>query len=298
MRRITAYDLFSYFGARGLLNWIPDNEYLKIQYYLKLHRKLHLDTPKTMNEKLQWLKIHDRNPVYSELVDKYKVRSHIEKIVGKEVLLPLLGVWDKPEDICFKKLPNQFVLKSNHDSGGVVLCKDKTSLDFRAVIKKLNRKMHRNYYWGNREWPYKNVQRLVLAEEYIQDNYEESTLTDYKFYCFNGKPDFVLACVDRKPGYANFIFFDRNWNKMNYNFQTDEEEKRIVPKPINLEIMFEMAEKIAKYVNSPFLRVDLYNSQGKVYFGEITFYPHSGMDGTIKTEIDNMLGEKIKLPIV
>lgn len=295
MRKITIYDIYSHLGARGYLNWIPDEQYLKIQYRLKLHRKLHLDAPKTMNEKLQWLKIHDRNPLYTELVDKYMVRRHIEKAIGRDILIPLLGVWEKPEDIDYNSLPDRFVLKCNHDSGGVIACKDKAALDIQDVTIKLKKKLQRAYSWGNREWPYKNVKPLVIAEEYIEDHSGQPGLTDYKFYCFNGEPDCVLACVDRRPGYAKFIFFNRNWERLDYNYQTEEEKNRIVPKPYNLDKMFKIAETIAKYVNSPFLRVDLYNVEGKIYFGETTFYPHSGMDATLNPEIDSKFGEKIKL---
>lgn len=296
MRKITPYDIYSHLGARGLLNWIPDDTYLKIQYRLKLHRKLHLDVPVTMNEKLQWLKLHDRNPLYTELVDKYAVRDHIEKAVGKDILIPLLGVWDKPEDIDYSKLPDRFVLKCNHDSGGVILCNNKAAFKIRAATDKLNEKLHRTYCWGNREWPYKNIKPKVIAEEFIEDHHGQTGLTDYKFYCFNGQPDCVLACVDRKPGSAKFIFFDKDWNRLDYNYQTEEEKNKIVPKPENLDDMFKTAETIAKYVKSPFLRVDLYNVDGKIYFGEVTFYPHSGMDASLKSETDHSFGEKISLP--
>lgn len=295
MRKITAYDIYSHLGAGGYLNWIPDEQYLKIQYWLKLHRKLHLDVPKTMNEKLQWLKIHDRNPLYTELVDKYAVRRHIEKAVGNNILIPLIGVWDKPADIDYSTLPERFVLKCNHDSGGVIVCKDKVKLDIQSVAKELNAKLQRTYCWGNREWPYKNIKPKIIAEEFIEDHSGQSGLTDYKFYCFNGEPDCVLACVDRKPGYAKFIFFDRIWERLDYNYQTEEEKNRIVPRPDNLDEMFKTAEAIAKYVSSPFLRVDLYNVEGKIYFGETTFYPHSGMDATLKPEIDIKFGDRIIL---
>lgn len=296
MRKITFYDLYSHLGAWGFLNWIPDKMYLRIQFRLKLHRKLHLNDPKTLNEKLQWLKLNDRNPIYSEFVDKCKVRSHIEKALGKEYLIPLLGVWEKPEDIDFEQLPNEFVLKCNHDSGGVMICKDKARLNVHKVREILNKRLHRTYCWGNREWPYKNVHPMVLAEAYLKDNQEESSLTDYKFYCFSGKPDCVLACVDRRPGDAKFIYFDRSWNRLEYNYQTEEEKNREVPKPSNLEKMFDIAEKIAGYVGSPFLRVDLYNIDTRIYFGEATFYPHSGMDATLKPEIDSYFGSKVILP--
>lgn len=293
MRKVTMYDVYSHLGAKGYLNWIPDEIYLKIQYRLKMHRKLHLDDPKTMNEKLQWLKIHNRNPFYTELVDKYTVRKHIEKAVDNDILIPLLGVWNEPEEIDFFTLPDRFVLKCNHDSGGVIVCKDKASLDIQAATRKLKANLKRNYSWGNREWPYKNIKPKIIAEEYIEDHSGQPGLTDYKFYCFNGEPDCVLACVDRKPGYAKFIFFDRNWKRLDYNNQSKEEETRIVPKPENLDEMFKTAEIIAQYVNSPFLRVDLYNVDGKTYFGEITFYPHSGMDTTLKLDSDIKFGDKI-----
>ena len=281
----------------GLLNWIPDSEYLRIQFRLKMHKKLDLDMPVTMNEKLQWLKLHDHNPIYSELVDKYLVRTHIEKLLGSEYIIPLLGEWSNPAAIQFDRLPDQFVLKCNHDSGGVIICHDKRNLDIDKTISILQKRLKRKYCWGNREWPYMNVKPLVIAEEFIKDSRDKDELTDYKFYCFAGKPACVLACVDRTAKSANFIYFDRNWNRLNYNYQTEREKNRVVPKPGNLDRMFDVAETIAMYVNAPFVRVDLFSSNSKVYFGEITFYPHSGMDTTIKPGIDIMFGNMIKIPI-
>ena len=296
MPRISAYSVFSNLGVYGFLNWMPDGLYLEIQYYLKMHRRLNLKYPKTMNEKLQWLKINDRKSIYIDLVDKYKVRKHIENAIGKQYLIPLIGTWESPKDICFENLPDQFVLKCNHDSGGVIVCKDKSKLNVKHSINLLQRRLKRDYSWGNREWPYRGVHRLVLAEQFLIDNSKYESLTDYKFYCFHGVPHCVLACVDRTKRNANYIYYDKNWNRLNYNIQTDAEKNRIVPKPKNLDLMFELSEKIAKYVGSAFLRVDFFNVKGRIFFGEVTFYPHSGMDTTLISEIDYKFGSMICLP--
>lgn len=297
MQRTMAYILFSHMGAMGLLNWMQDEQYLKTQYYLKMHRKLNLDNPVTMNEKLQWLKIHDRKSCYCEYVDKYLVRDHIKRAVGSEVLIPLIGVWESPKDIDFNMLPNQFVLKCNHDSGGVIICKDKSKLDVNKTRRVLNRKQHKDYSLGNREWPYKNVHRCVLAEQYLEDGNKEGSIIDYKFYCFNGIPECVIACVDRTPKNAKFIYYDNEWNRLDYNFQTFEERNCKVCKPDNFSEMIDIAKKIAMYVDCAFIRVDLFNVNKKIYFGEITFYPHSGMDTTLRPEIDCYFGSKIRLPL-
>ncbi len=165
---------------------IPDELYLKIYYWLRINKKLNLDNPKTFNEKLQWLKLYDRNPAYVNLVDKYEVRKYIAEVIGKEYLIPLIGVWDKFEDINFSKLPNQFVLKCTHDSGGIVICTDKSKLEFEVARKKINNSLNRNYFYHAREWPYKDIKPRIICEEYMV-NGSGKELKDYKFMCFNGE---------------------------------------------------------------------------------------------------------------
>lgn len=298
MRKVTAYSVFSGLGVRKFFNWMPDATYLKIQYRLKMGKKLNLKAPELMSEKLQWLKIHDRKPEYTMLADKYLVREHIAEVIGEDHLIPLLGVWEDPDSIDFDKLPDQFVLKCNHDSGGVVICREKSKLDQEAARKKLKERLGRVYCWGNREWPYQNIPRKVICEKYMTDSEGKSDLTDYKFYCCNGVADCVVACVERASGDPKFYFFDQDWKLLRYNEHSKAApEGCTVPRPDNLEEMFEAANKLASSVDCPFLRVDLYSIEGKMYFGELTFFPHSGMDTELLPEIDRYFGDKIRLPI-
>src|SRR5699024_8410056 len=184
-------------GKRGLLNWLPDKIYLKICFRAKMRRKIDFSNVRTYNEKLQWLKINDRNPIYTKMVDKYEVREYIANHIGEEYLIPLIGVYDSFEEINFNELPNQFVLKCTHDSGGLVICKDKSKLDIEAARKKINDSLKRNYYYLFREWPYKNVKPRVICEKYMVDEFEKE-LKDYKFFCFNGKPKALFVASDRE----------------------------------------------------------------------------------------------------
>ena len=277
---------------------IPDPLFLKIRYRLALGKSLNLKAPKTMNEKLQWLKLYDRQPKYTNMVDKYMVREYIKNILGEEYLIPLLGVWDSPEEIDFEALPDQFVLKCNHDSGGLCVCKDKSKLDIPKVKEELAHSLAQNYYLRVREWPYKNVKRRIIAEKYMTDTPETTDFTDYKFYCFNGYVDSVMCCYERSTGEPKFYFFDKDWKLKRYNKRGKEApEGFTMPKPENIDKMFEIARKLSADVGAPFLRVDLYNSCGQIYFGELTFYPQSGFEKNSLPASEKYFGSLIKLPI-
>jgi hypothetical protein len=278
-------------GFRGYFFWIPDALWLKIVFRIKMGYKLDLNNPKTFNEKLQWLKLHDRNPLYTTLVDKYEVRKYIAETIGEEYLIPLLGVWDHFEDIDFNKLPNQFVLKCTHDSGGLIICKDKSKLDIKAAKKKINSCLKRNYYWAFREWPYKNVKPRIIAEKYMEDSPKKG-LPDYKFFCFDGEIDCVMVCIDRHIHDTKFYFFDKNWTLLLYNLRgKNAPENFTLPKPQNIQQMFELVIQLSK--NTSFVRIDLYEVKNQIYFGEITFYPDSGFDPNILEETDLLWGNKI-----
>ena len=270
----------------------PERLYLIIRYYLTMGKPLHLDNPKTMNEKLQWLKLYNRKPEYTQMVDKVLAKDYVAKLIGEKYIVPTLGVWDHFDEIDFDKLPNQFVLKTNHSGGstGVVICKDKTKFDKVAAKKKLEYSLKQDISRSLVEWPYRNIKRKILAEVYLGDD-----LTDYKFYCFDGKADVVLNCIERQTGEPKFYFFDKEWNLRRLNKRGKEAPEGFsLPKPKNLNEMFAIAARLSQGL--PFARVDLYNVDGAVYFSEITFFPDSGFDVNRLPEADLYFGEKIVLP--
>lgn len=277
----------------------PDKLFLKLKYRLIMGRNIDFNDPQTFNEKLQWLKLYDRKPEYTVMVDKYKVKEYVERIIGKEIVIPTYGVWNKFEEIDFDKLPNQFVLKCTHDSGGVVVCKDKAKFNNKLAIKKIKRSFKTNYYYKTIEWPYKNIPKKIIAEQYLSDSteYNRGGLTDYKFYCFNGKAYKVMLCLDRDKGDTKFYSFDKKWNLLRHNKRgLAAPENFTLPKPPQMDKMFEIAELLSKDI--PFVRVDLYFVNNQIYFGELTFYPDSGFDFNILPNIDLLYGSMIDLPSI
>ena len=263
-----------------------------MKFFKNFHRLPNLKKPKTFNEKLQWLKLYDRNPYYTKLVDKYEVKKIVADIIGEEYIIPTLGVWDNAEDIDFESLPNQFVLKATHDSGRVIICKDKDKLNKEWAKKEMAKSLERDFYALTREWPYKNVPRRIIAEAFIED--PSGDLKDYKFFCFNGKVEFFKIDFDR------FIKHKANYYNLKWEIQNFEEivcpsnKTQLHQQPLNFNKMVEFAEKLS--ANLPFSRIDFYNTNGRIYFGEITFFPNSGMGKFNPAEADNQLGKMIKLP--
>ena len=273
---------------------ISDELFIRIQYRLLKGGRLNLSKPATMDEKLQWLKIHNRDPRLTQLVDKLAVKQYIAETIGEQYVCPVLKTWDSVGDISLDDLPDSFVLKTNHSGGntGVVLCKDKSSFDLEAAKEKLESAMHTDIYRRYREWPYKNVPHRVFAEKYLGDN-----LTDYKFYCFNGTADCVLTCVDRQLGDPKFYFFDRDWKLCRYNKRGKEAPADFtLPRPGNIDELFDLAALLSK--GFPFVRMDFFDVDGKIYFGEFTFYPASGYDPNRLPETDLMFGNKIDLGLI
>lgn len=269
--------------------------HLRILFYLHMGRKLDLKNPKTLNEKMQWLKLYDRRPEYRYMVDKITAKDYATKMLGSEYVVPLLGVWDKPEDIDFDSLPDKFVLKTNHSGGntGVIVCKDKSKLNKQDVIKKLNKSLKSDISVSLREWVYKSMKKQVFAEELLESSTGE--IDDYKFYCFDGYADAVLVCVDRQIGEPKFYFFDENWQLKRHNKRGKEAPADFtLPRPENLNEMFRIARLLSKGI--PHLRVDLYNVDGKIYFGETTFFTASGFDANRLPEADLYFGNLTKLP--
>lgn len=242
---------------------------------------------------MQWLKLYDRKPEYTKLVDKYEVRKYIAKTIGEQYLIPLLGVYDSFDDIDFDKLPNQFVLKPNHTSGDIYICKDKSTIDFNELRKKVNKWLKREYYWLHREWPYKNVKPRIICEKYMVDE-SGKELKDYKFMCFNGEVKCLFVCLNRySPSGLNVDFYDMDWKPMPFE-RHYRSSGTIIPKPKNFHKMVRFAEKLSKDI--PFVRVDFYEANDQLYFGELTFYPGSGFEEFTPESYDYLLGSWIELP--
>ncbi len=272
---------------------ISDKTYLEILYKKIFNKELDLDNPKTFNEKLQWLKLYDRNSQYTEMVDKYQVKKYIADLIGEGYIIPTLGIYDKFDEIDFDKLPNQFVLKCTHDSGSTVICRDKNYFDYKLARKKIEKALKRNFFYGGREWPYKNVKPKIIIEKYMEDN-EQSELRDYKLMCFNGKVKCSFVCSERySESGLKIDIYDLEWKKMEVKRNHPNSSIEIA-KPKNYEIMIELAEKLSKGI--PFVRVDFYEIEGKLYFGELTFFPGSGLTEFIPEKYDNILGDMLELP--
>lgn len=278
----------------GLLKWMPDKQYLQLYYFIKFKKLLDLENPKTYNEKLQWLKLYDRNPEYTKLVDKYEVKAYVAEKIGEEYIIPTLGVWNSVEDIDFDALPDQFVLKCTHDSGGLVICRDKSKLNIEEAKRELNSSLKSNFYYIGREWPYKNVKPRILAESYMEDA-ATGELNDYKFYCFDGVAKVMLVATDRqKEGEeAKYDFYNMDFEHLGFR-RGHPNSTKPVKKPETFEHMRMLAEKLSN--GFPQLRVDFYEVNGKNYFGELTLFPGNGTTPFEPEEWDYTLGDWITLP--
>ncbi len=285
-------NMFDLLASRNLLNWMSDEAFLKRKFKLVMGHELDLDDPKTFNEKLQWLKLYDRNPLYTKLVDKYEVRKYIAEKIGEEYLIPLVGgPWNSPDEIDFAALPDQFVLKCTHDSGGVVICKDKSKLGIPAAKAKLAKHLKRNYYWTNREWPYKNVPPRIIAEKYMED--ETGELRDFKVFCFNGTPELVEVDYERFTDHQRNIY-STDWKLAEFSSLYRSNAEIDILKPQNLEEMLTIAAKLSQ--NMAEVRIDMYSISGRTYIGEITFFHESGFGKISPEEWDGILGAWIELP--
>jgi hypothetical protein len=272
--------------------FFPDRTFLELLFPLRTGYTLDLENPQTYNEKLQWLKLYNRKPDYIQMVDKVEAKKYAASIIGEEHIIPTLAVYDRAEDIDFDMLPQQFVLKCTHDSGGIVICSDKDRLDKAAAIKKLKKGLKKNYYFRNREWPYKNVKPRIIAEKYMTDDGHE--LKDYKFFCFDGEPKAMFIASDRfdKNEETKFDFFDMDFNHLPFTNGHPNATKHI-DKPGGFEEMKALAAKLSK--GMPHVRADFYDINGKVYFGEMTFFHWSGMVSFVPKEWDYKFGEFIHI---
>lgn len=270
---------------------LPDRQYIGLYWRKKFHRPINLDNPEGFNEKLQWMKLYHRSPAYPSLVDKASAKEYAAGKIGEEFIIPTYGVWDRWEDIEWDRLPESFVMKPTHWGGGhnLVICPDKAALNRDKARRTICYTFDKNLYKAYREWPFKEIKPRIIAEKFIGDN-----PTDYKFFCFGGKAKYIMLCVDRFKG-KKFYFFDRNWNFLRFDkFSLTLPADFTVPKPDRLEEMWDMADRLSSGL--PFVRVDLYNTEGRLYFGEFTFFPCSGFDTTLLEEAETTLGNELILP--
>ena len=282
----------------GILNRVavlfPDKLFLKLKFRLMMGEKLDLNNPKTFNQKLQWLKLYNRKPEYTTMVDKYAVKEYVANIIGEEHIIPTLGVWNSTDEIDWDALPNQFVLKTTHGGGGcdVIICKDKATFDKDAAKEKLNKSLKSDIYYNFREWPYKNVPKRIIAEKFMTNNGKE--LEDYKIHCFKGEPKFILVCSNRYGGGAMIDdFYTPEWELMDVRRPGHPKSEKASKAPEHLKQMLELSRILSKEI--PFLRTDFYIIDNKIYFGELTFFPASGMSKYQPEEWDLHFGEMLKL---
>ena len=285
---------------QNFFGWLPDKTYLQLLYRFKMGHRLDLNHPKTFTEKIQWLKLYNRRPEYTLMVDKYAVKKYVADIIGEKYIIPTLGVWDKPEDIDWDALPNEFVLKTTHGggSGGVVICKDKKTFDRNKAILTLRDSMNSDIYRSLREWPYKDVKKRVLAEKYMAPkdmvNNPIYDLSDYKLFCFNGEPKYCQVIRDRHSK-ESIDFYDMNWRHQEFVGLNPIASNGInpVPRPLLLDDMICICHKLSE--NMKFVRIDMYVIDNRIYFGEITFYPASGMGLFNPDKWNEELGNLISL---
>ena len=277
----------------GYYDSLSDEEFLKKVFPKYMGYPLDLENPKTFSEKLQWLKVNYREPIQTVMVDKHEAKHFIAHRVGDQYIIPTLAVWDSVEDIDFDALPNQFVLKCTHDSGGIVICKDKSSLDREAAKAKLRASLKRDYSKIAREWAYQNVPHRIIAEKYISELGNDDLL-DYKMYSFHGEPKLTVVCSDRfsKTG-TRMNFYDINWEPMGIHFGHYPPLSTEFPKPATYEEMKRLTAELSK--DCPFLRVDFYEIKGRLYIGELTFFPGAGLEQFCPMTKDYELGEWLHL---
>ena len=273
---------------------ISDKTYIRLRWLITFGRRINLENPVTFNEKLQWLKLNNHNPLYTRLVDKYEVKKYIASLIGDEHIIPTIGVYERAEDIDFDALPGQFVLKTTHDSGGIVICRDKSKLNKEEVVKKLNKFLQTDFYIYTREWPYKNVPRRIIAEQYIA--VPNIDLRDYKFLCFDGVPKIMYVAADRFTSgeETSFDFFDMDYNHIKAK-NGHPNTKRTLERPQGFERMKELAAKLS--AGFPHVRIDFYDINGKIYFGEMTFFHMSGFAKFVPDNLDKLMGKYLKLPV-
>lgn len=273
---------------RKMLPFISDELFVSIDYRLKMGKKLNLKNPVTFNEKLQWLKVHDHDDRYTNLVDKITAKSEVGNIIGKQYIVPMYGIWDAPNKIDWESLPKQFVLKCNHDQGSVVIVPNKSVFDRKKACRFLQIHLTHNNYYGTREFPYKNIKPKIFAEKFLGNS-----ICDYKFYCFNGIPKYLYVGQGLTVDHSLKIdFFDMDWNCMPF-YRTDYDRLGLIPKPKHFDEMKELATILSK--GTRFVRIDLFEVNDQIYFSEFTLYPASGFMPFEPIEYDKIVGGWLQL---
>lgn len=279
---------------KSVLRLVPDRAFLSMRYRKKLNKKCNFKKPHSFNEKMQWLKLHDRKAFYTDLSDKIKAKEIVTNLLGEGYVIPTIAVFDKVKDIDVSKLPDRFVLKCNHDCGSVNICRDKSNFDVERVKKSLKNHLKYNYYNGFREWPYKNIKRKVFAEQYVESE-DGTSMVDYKFFCFNGEPKFLYVSQGlENHATASISFFDLDGNRLPFK-RSDFKAIEHFDKPEDFEEMKKIAKKLAEFSQTKFIRIDLYTLNHKIYFSEFTFFPCAGFLPFDPIEADKDVGEMLTL---
>ena len=280
------------FLNNGILNWLSDEKYLKYRFRICVGNALNIDNPLSFNEKLQWLKLNDRKPIYTMFVDKYEVKKYVARTIGKEYIIPTYGVWEHFDDIDFDSLPRQFVLKCTHDSGGIIIVRNKQDFNRKAAKRKIERCLRKNFYYVGREWPYKNVKPRIIAEKYMEEK-NQSQIYDYKIFNFDGEPKIIQVDYDRFKSHKRNLY-NTNWDYIKAAIEFPTDENRVINKPQSLNEMLVLARKLSKKI--PHVRTDFYEIDGHVYFGELTLYHGSGFERFTPESFGVELGKMLKLP--
>ena len=290
--------IFLYMNSAHLLDFLPDEPFLRLLWKARFGYELDLEHPGTFNEKIQWLKLYDRDPLHTRMVDKYAVKAYVADLIGPEHVIPTLGVWERAGDIDFDSLPERFVLKCNHTSGeGLILCKDKARLNRKQAVSRLDGAMKRDYYLTYREWPYRDVPRKILAEPYLEDREAAAlgldTLPVYKFLCFEGEPRIIQTIQNDKMPNESIDYFDPDWNLLPFR-QNYPHSAVPTARPQRLEAMLDLAKRLSSGFH--FLRVDLYEVNGDIFFSEFTFFSDAGFAPFEPEEWNRTLGSWILVP--
>lgn len=272
---------------------MSDQAHIKKQYYVRTGNKLNLDEPVLFNEKMQWLKLYDRNERYTLMADKFAAKKYVSDKIGDKYVIPILGVWDKVEDINICTLPKQFVLKTTHGSGNVFICKDKDIFDFGSAFQGISDSLKENYFYHAREWPYKNIRPRIIAEEYMK-NGSDDVLNVYKVFNFNGKPNLIQVIKNDKTANETVDYYDTEWNRLDIH-QNFPNSKEGIEKPVSLDEMLKLSALCSEGI--PFLRTDWYEIDEHLYFSEFTFFSDAGFEPFYPCEWDRILGEMLVLPV-